>query len=867
MVQERQSETATGTQQSGYRTTEPLSDGESGLKYKALFEGAGVATWDCDFSEVHKTLEEVRRATPDVRRYVAEHPELVRRCIAKIQVRDVNQYAVSLYRAHSKDELRSRLSELFPAEAERVFAEEFLALYEGKLHFQDRKAVRALDGEMLCALVTVTAVPSERPLENVIVTVVDVTAHERAREELSESEAKFRDMFELNAVPMILWDANGRILQVNEAFLRLSGYTREALEGRLCCEMLLTEADWPAVAQAKMRALQDGRFEPFEKDLVARDGARIPVLMSGGSLAGRSGRGVTFLLDLREQKRAAEAARKESVYARLLRDIAFAANAAADPKDVLGHCLEMLCSELGFPIGHVLLVEDQKIVSGRIWHCTEGDRPTFGEFMSVSAGMASEGQCVMVETIRAGTPVWLRPAERQACPRARAATNCGIATLIVLPLHAQGEPVAAVEFGSRANLEQDEDFTRVLAAFGTELSRVFERQRAQAALQKREELYRTLMGSFPSGYVLVFDKDLRCVAADGSQLRLAQEATPGMKISEVIGDGFSPEFRDACLGALRGQAAGFEMGMAEGKIHQVDVVPIGNDGKLGMVISHDITVLKSSEMAVRQSEAQTRGYAERLFVMARRLIKAHEEERTRIARELHDDFNQRIAAACIAISNLLNDQRLKRAEMRQQLIGVKEVISGLSDDIRSMSHSLHPVVLEHMGAAAALRAQCEEFRRLHKLPVEFACECQECLSALDAEASICLYRVLQEALTNIRKHSRASRISVSLLADGRRVEMRVHDDGASFDPREARNRGLGLTNMDERVRLLGGSFHVSSQPGYGNVITATVPIDEGRAPLMREAATYRDSRQPACQHVHSAFRAAPSRRLKKGKGV
>ena len=867
MVQSMQGESTTGTQKAEDHAAETPPNCRSGLKYKALFEGAGVAIWDCDFSAVYSALEEVRRTTPDVRRYVAEHPELVRQCIAKIQVRDVNEHAVSLYRAQSKDELRSRLSELFPAESERVFAEEFLALYEGKPHFQERKIARGLDGETLCVLATVTAVPAERPMENVIVTVVDVTAQERAREELRESEAKFRDMFELNAVPMILWDESGRILQVNEAFLRLSGYTREALEGRLCCEMLMTEADWPAVAQAKIRALEDGKFDPFEKDLVARDGTRIPVLLSGGSLAGRSDRGVTFLLDLREQKRGAEAAQKESIYARLLRDVALTANAAADPKDVMSYCLDMLCSELEFPIGHILLVEDQKIVSSGIWHCAEGDRRKFAEFIAASADMASEGPCVMVETVRAGAPVRLRPAEKKNCPRAQAATNSGIATLIILPLHAQGEPVAAMEFGSREELAQDEDFARVLAAFGTELSRVFERQKAQAALKKREELYRTLMGSFPSGYVLVFDKDLRCVVADGNQLRLSRESATGLKISEVIGGDFTPEFSDACQGALRGRAASFEMGTAEGRIHNVDVVPIGNDGKLGMVISHDITVLKSSEMAVRESEAQTRSYAERLLVMARRLVKAHEEERTRIARELHDDFNQRIAAACISISNLLNDPRLKRAEMRKELIGVKEVISGLSHDIRSMSHSLHPVVLEHMGAAAALRAQCEEFRRLHKLPVEFQCDCEECLTALDAEASICLYRVLQEAFTNIRKHSRAGRVFVILLADGRRVEMRVRDDGVLFDPIQARNKGLGLTNMEERVRLLGGAFSVSSEHGRGNEITATIPIDAGRVPLVQEAATGRDNVRPKCQHVQPDSRVVQPRRLKKVKGA
>lgn len=829
------------------QAAEPMCS--SGQKYKILFEGAGVAIWDCDFSEVHQALEEVRQITPDVRGYVARHPELVRQCIGKIRVRDVNEHAVLLYRGQSKDELMSRTGELFPPESERVFAEEFLALYEGKRHFQDQKTVRTLDGEKLCVLATVTAAPAERPMGNVIVTVVDVTAQERAREALLESEAKFRDIFELNAVPMVLWDAGGHVLQGNRAFLQLSGYTREVIESNaLYCEMLIAEARWPVVEEAKMRALEQGKFDPFEEELVTRDGTRVPVLLSGGSLAGRSDRGVTFLVDLREQKRAAEAVRKKTVYARLLREVAIAANAAFEPKDALGHCLELLCAELNFPIGHVLLVQDAKIVSSGIWHCADREKPTYGEFIAASAGMASEGSCVVVETVRAGLPVWLRPAERESCPRARAATHAGIATLIILPLLAQGEPVAALEFGSREEMEQDDDLVKILVAFGTELSRVFERQRARADLQKREELYRTLVGNLPSGYVLIFDKELRCVVADGNQLGLPKDSATGLKIAEVIGGEFASEFSAACLSALEGIATSFELMMAQGNIHRVEVVPIGNDGKLGMVISHDITALKSSELALRDSEQQLRDYAERLFVLARRLIKAHEEERTRIARELHDDFNQRIAAACISMSNVLNDPKLSRAEMRKQLMGVKEVIGGLANDIRSMSHSLHPIVLEHMGATAALRAQCEEFRRLHKTPVQFECDCEECLNRADEETAICLYRVLQEALTNIRKHSGAAHAAVSLMAVGGRVEMRVHDDGVQFDPVQARNKGLGLTNMEERVRLLGGTFGVSSKRGRGNEITATIPLDTSR-PAMREAAGRIAGDGLPCVHV------------------
>jgi PAS domain S-box-containing protein len=855
-----------------------VQGGSSSFKYKALFEGAGVAIWDCDFSQVYEALEEARKLNSDVRRYLLEHPELVRQCIAKIRVRDVNERTVSLYRARSKEELKARLAELFPPESERVFAEEFLALYEGRRHFQDHKVVRALDGEKLCVLATVTAVPGGRPLENVIVSVMDVTVQEKSREALKESEAKFRDIFERNVVAMNLWDAEGRVLQANEAFLRLTGYTRKDVDaGLLNCEMLTAETDWHASAQARRQALEAGKFEPFAKDIVSRDGTRVPVLVSGGALAGHADRGVSFLFDLREQVRAADAIRKKSTYARLLRDVAVAARAASDPRDVLSNCLEGLCSELDFPIGHAFLVEDNRVVPSQLWHCGPDQVPRFAEFMVATAEISLAGRTKLMQLALSSdvsTWQWPEEADLAACPRGRAAATCGIKTMIILPLFAQGKPVAVLELGSCTKLAQpDEDLVKILVAFSAELSRVFERQQAQSALQKREELYRTLVKSFPGGYVIVFDKELRCVLADGNQLRQPAESAVGRKVTDVIETDSVPDFVNACLGALHCAPSYFEMVLPNGRIHHVDVVPIGSDGELAMIISHDITTLKSTETALRESESQLRSYAERLLVMARRLIKAHEEERTRIARELHDDFNQRIAAACISLSNLLHDNRLRNSDIRRQLVDIKEVISALSQDIRSMSHSLHPAVLEHMGTTAALRAQSAEFKRIHKVALSFECDCEECLDRVDSEISICLYRVLQEALTNIRKHSGASQVAVVVHANSEQVEMRVIDNGMNFDPVEARSSGLGLTNMEERVKLLNGSFYVFSKPNSSNTIVVTIPQNEGGTRPARETLRGRTVAIRGCLHVQGGLsgedhkiRAMP-RRPKKNKTI
>ena len=234
--------------------------------------------------------------------------------------------------------------------------------------------------------------------------------------------------------------------------------------------------------------------------------------------------------------------------------------------------------------------------------------------------------------------------------------------------------------------------------------------------------------------------------------------------------------------------------------------------------------LRESERHFRESEAALRRSYEQNQDLAGRLINAQEVERTRIARDLHDDVSQRMAGVCILLSALKRKVGKLGAEpdIDRAFTALQDRASTLAETIRTMSHELHPSVLQTVGLAATLERHCAEVEELHHLKVIFRADGN--LGALSADAALSLFRVAQEALTNAVRHARPRTIHVELMAAGDRVTLRVADDGVGFVTDERTGRGLGLRSMDERVRLAQGHVDVESGPGLGTRVLVRMPL-------------------------------------------
>jgi len=202
-----------------------------------------------------------------------------------------------------------------------------------------------------------------------------------------------------------------------------------------------------------------------------------------------------------------------------------------------------------------------------------------------------------------------------------------------------------------------------------------------------------------------------------------------------------------------------------------------------------------------------------------RLIAAHEEERTWIARELHDDFNQRIAMLAIDLEPWDQQRPVSAVEFNDRLGHVRERLLDMAKDIQALSHRLHSSKLEYLGIVAAAKGFCGELAEQHKVDIDF--RHTNIPREVPNEISLCLFRVLQESLQNAVKHSGIRQFAVELRGTEGEIQLTVSDRGVGFDPHDTINRhGLGLISMRERMQLVGGEISIQSQPGRGTTIHA-----------------------------------------------
>jgi len=224
-----------------------------------------------------------------------------------------------------------------------------------------------------------------------------------------------------------------------------------------------------------------------------------------------------------------------------------------------------------------------------------------------------------------------------------------------------------------------------------------------------------------------------------------------------------------------------------------------------LIFAEDITHRKQMEEAVSG--------------ISRKRIESQEQERARIGRELHDDINQRLAMLAVKLEQLKDNPSEVQSRVEELLKQTKE----LSNDVQALSHELHSSKLEYLGIAGAMKSFCKEFGDMQRVEIDF--QCHDLPSHVPQGISLCLFRVLQEALHNSVKHSGVKHFEVRLWGTSGQIDLAVRDLGVGFDREVERNsRGLGLISMEERLRLVHGELSIDSQPKGGTTIHARVPF-------------------------------------------
>jgi signal transduction histidine kinase len=213
---------------------------------------------------------------------------------------------------------------------------------------------------------------------------------------------------------------------------------------------------------------------------------------------------------------------------------------------------------------------------------------------------------------------------------------------------------------------------------------------------------------------------------------------------------------------------------------------------------------------------------EEVLQVNRKLIEAQEQERARIGRELHDDIGQRLGMLAIELQQL-HESSLILPDVRSRMGELKKQISEIVTDIQSLSHELHSAKLQYLGIAAAMRGFCREFAEQQKVEIDF--KAHDLPGPLSPDISLCLFRVLQEAVHNSAKHSGVRQFEARLWGASDEIHLTVKDSGAGFDREAAKeSRGIGLISMEERLKVVKGTLSINSQPKRGTTIHACVPF-------------------------------------------
>jgi PAS domain S-box-containing protein len=605
------------------------------------------------------------------------------------------------------------------------------------------------------------------------VIVRDITKRLRDEEALRESERKFRRVVQHIGDAVLSHDAEGHISFANDRFLELFGFRREQLP-ELTFEHYIAPEFRDEIRNRHQRRLR-GEAVPthFEFEGLRSDGTRRWLEVNVVSITDHEGKIVgtqAAMRDITERKRTEQVIHDSEQRLRHLIESSsdwvyemdrngFYKYAGPQCRQLLGYEPEELIGKK--PLDFML--RDEALQLGEVFQSLLAEPRRFSGLESTRV---RKDNCLVIwET--SGVPVF-----------DKAGNFCGYRGL-----------------------------ARDITA----------RHRAEQALRESEERFRLLANTAPV-MIWTAGTDRACDYVNKPWLDFT-----GRSLQQELGDGWTelihPHDVERCfntyveafntLGSFEMQ---YRLRRYDGEyrwILDTGVPRFNTDGTfVGYIGSGlDITERKQAEEAIAS--------------IGRRLIEAHEQERTWIGRELHDDINQRLALLAVELEQCTHAG--SGIEIAEKISHAQQRILEIARDVQSLSHRLHSSKLEYLGLVKAANSFCKELSNQYNVVVRFTH--MDVPFTLSKEVSLCLFRVLQEALQNAVKHSGSDHLAVHLQGTSDWIELRVMDTGLGFEEPEAFARqGIGLISMRERLHMVHGEFFVESKPGGGTTISARVPL-------------------------------------------
>src|SRR5215469_3484995 len=608
----------------------------------------------------------------------------------------------------------------------------------------------------------------------------DITERKTAEDAKRESDERYRRIAETTTEGISVADANFCITFVNRQMAEMLGYEPAEMLGRSVLHFVFPE-DVEQKRQvferrrAGVRERYDDRFRHKDGSEVSVQIGSTPIFNGSGEFAGA----LVMISDITERKRAEQAHRQREKELMEAQRVAHVGSWVWNPET-----------------DNISWSEESYRIAGRDPSLPPVSFRELGQFCMPQTW--ERLQHAVEEALRSGTPY-------------------------ELDLELVGSHGAKKWFRTRGEAQRDAT-GRVALLRGT-IQDITERKNAEEALRESESRFRNVFQDAGVGMIIA-SLDGRFLAVNRTfceYLGYTDEELLRMTVEDVTQPedwpSFAAKLREAV--AMRTSFQRFEK-----RCRHKSGSTVYTESSAFLIQSPSGEPQYFVGEAVNVTE---RKMAERSLADAnRRLIDAQEEERARIARDLHDDINQRLALLAIGLDQLTQDS-LESADVQERLGDLLRQTREISSDIHSISHQLHPSKLEYLGIEAAMRSFCKESGEKQGVEIHFANE--NVPARVPREVSICLFRMLQEALGNAVKHSGACRFEVCLQGAPGGIRLRVSDSGVGFDIESGNGpRGLGLISMRVRVRLVQGTLSIGTTPGGGTTIDAFVPIT-GASPV------------------------------------
>jgi len=753
---------------------------------------------------------------------------------------DVNQAAETLFGCTREEVLGRSAARFWPSPQDRAQRMKQL-LDDGFIYNCEQTMVRA-SGEPFLVLMSITRM-NVGGQELILTTFVDLSERKRAEAALRETTRRFQTIVDHAPIAIYVKDRDGRFVFGNR---KLEHYTGQPLERLLG----MTDYDFASKKDADRwrendLSVLEGQRAEFEEAGTDRDGRPYFNISMKFPLSDESGMAVEVCgisADITERKRVEEELKRINRILKALRHSDQAILHATGEQEFLGEVCKVIVEDCGHAMVWIGFAENDEKKSVRIV-AHAGFEAGYLETLEVTWGEGERGLGPTGRSIRTGKPVichdmltdpWYAPWREEATKR-------GYASSISVPFRLSAQDCGTITIYSR---ERDA-FSEAEVELLTELARDVEfgvqtlRMRAAHARAEQELIQsREMLGLFIEEApvaMAMFDREMRYLHASRrwkSDYGLGDRSLTGQSHYDVFPE-IPGEWKEAHRRGLAGESLnsdGDRFVRADGSQQWIrwELRPwYETGGAQGgvLILTEDITERKKAEAALLESERLSY-QREQLRALTERLQEAREEERTRVARDLHDDIGQILTA--VKMDLIWIGKRVANCELtvRQRLEGAVKLINDGVRSVRKICTGLRPAVLDDLGLAAAIEWQADDFSA--RTGIGCRVSLPPVVLNLTGDHATTFFRILQECLTNVSRHAGARSVDVSLHMDGDDLVMMVKDDGKGFRE-SSRATSLGILGMKERAQFCGGQLTIDSSAGKGTAMTLRVPMRPGQS--------------------------------------